>query len=1133
MLKSIAPTDSLGASTSFSQHRFLTLACLSVFSLAFAPSLHSQVATGDILGKVTDSTGAVVPGATVRVENVGTHQIRTFQSGGTGEYIFSLLQPGTYEVTITSPNYKTFDTANVVVSASDRVRIDAALQVGSVQERVEVTSTPTSLQTDSTTVGSTITEKTLLDAPLNGRNFIGLVQVQAGVNAGSPNSLSSGSNIVDRRQSSSVSANGQEELFNNNQLDGLDNNSRAIGTLLIRPSVEAIGEVRTDINLYTAETGRTGGASINVITKAGVNQFHGSAYEFFRNDITDARNFFATASLLTHKPEQRQNQYGASFSGPIFRNRTFFFVDYEGLRSINGNNSVYTSTVPTLAEQAAPGTLQDIVIPYSPTHATTNIVLPAASLDPTALAYFKLFPKPNQFGPNTAAYAGGPTGVVNNFVFNPSASLYSSLGDVRIDHHFSEKDTLFGRYSYNRTQAFTPPYLPAVNGVQAGGNVSGTLPGNNITTAHNGQFGYTHVFTPSLLLELRTGYTYFNLDATPLNYGQNLNNQAPYLIPNANGCSVCSGLATLSIVGYAGLGDTISQPFYDQEHNTQFAGALTYSKGRHTFKAGAALIRRNFSFQLPIYPKGLFIFAPTVVAPSAANMAGTFVPTLQKLLTGTGYVTMRQAFNAKPYDRTYEPSFYFQDDWRVRDNLTLNLGLRYDVYTKPNEKNGNNANFNLATLSIIENATGGLQNTYHDFSPRFGFDATIAPGTVLRGGFGLTFFPGDSNNSLVLNVPPFGFNSGTVFHAGPLSTTGIGPVTVQPITTLSGGLTSKNLRQTDSYLEQFNLLLQKEYRGTVFTAGYVAELGRHIVDSSPNIDLPDPTIPGPTGAASPLRYATQLPAVNTIDIFSNFGDSSYNSAQFSIERRISRGLTVNVNYTYAHNLDDILQVFSGDNLGSNGFGLQPFNVGRADYGNSPLDIKQRFAGFFSYDIPTGKSGSGFYKAFASGFRLNGLGFWQYGAPFTVTDSTTQANGLARINLTTITADKPNVVGPYNTGGGLSHFFNTSAFAGQTIGTPGNEARNQLLGPHLRRGDLSLFKTIPVREGIKLELRAECFNFTNTPNFAQPNAVISGYGPATPGQLTGAPTVANGFGSITQTAFGYSGRQFQFAGRFNF
>ena len=204
----------------------------------------------------------------------------------------------------------------------------------------------------------------------------------------------------------------------------------------------------------------------------------------------------------------------------------------------------------------------------------------------------------------------------------------------------------------------------------------------------------------------------------------------------------------------------------------------------------------------------------------------------------------------------------------------------------------------------------------------------------MRGGFGLTFFPGDSNNSLVLNDPPVGFNSGTIFHPGPLSVQGIGPVSVQSTATasLSGGLLTKNLRQTDSYLEQFYLLLQKEYRGTVLTAGYVAELGRHIVDSSPNIDLPDAQGPVAAGTAAPAyRYAAELPNVNTIDLFGNFGASSYNSAQVSVERRITHGLTANVNYTYVHNLDDILQVFSGDGLGLNGFGLQPFNVGKADY----------------------------------------------------------------------------------------------------------------------------------------------------------------------------------------------------------
>ena len=321
--------------------------------------------------------------------------------------------------------------------------------------------------------------------------------------------------------------------------------------------------------------------------------------------------------------------------------------------------------------------------------------------------------------------------------------------------------------------------------------------------------------------------------------------------------------------------------------------------------------------------------------------------------------------------------------------------------------------------------------------------------------------------------------------------------------------------------------------GTVFTAGYVAELGRHIVDSSPNVDLPDHLrcqvadrqhrpagIPLRRAGAEYYRHQLlrQLRRLHpTIP------------CKLSAERRTSHGLTANVNYTYAHNLDDVLQVFSGDGLGSNGFGLQPFKVGTRRLRQFPARHRSSALPVFSATTsqPVSQART-LYKAVTSGFRLNGLGFWQTGAPFTVTDATTQANGLARINLTTITADKPNVVAHANVGGGsLTQFFNTSAFAAQPIGTPGNEARNQVYGPHLRRGDLSLFKTVPIREGVNLELRAECFNFTNTPNFAQPNAVISAYG------STGVPLTTNGFGTITSTAYGYSGRQFQFAGRFTF
>ena len=1067
------------------------LGCATV--LCAAPLL-AQVATGDILGSVTDNSGSVVAGASVRIENAGTHETRTFTTKANGEYVFSALQPGTYTLNVTAPSFKAFTTANIVVSASDRVRIDSPLQAGNVTETVEVDATPTSLQTDSTTVGSTITEKTLLDAPLNGRNYIGLVQLQAGVNGGSQTSLLNGSNQADRRLSSSVSANGQQEIFNNNLVDGLDNNDRFFGAPMLRPSVEAIAEVRTDINLYTAEVGRTGGAAINVITRSGANQIHGSAYEFFRNDLTDARNFFARTSVLSHKPELRQNQFGGSLSGPILRDKTFFFVDYEGFRRIDGNNSVFVTTVPTVAEQATPGYFGDILNPFTRTPVPN---ISAAAIDPTALGYFKLFPRPNQ------------AGAVNNFLYNSTASLNSDIGDLRIDHHFRASDSLFGRYSYNRTNAFSPPSFPGANGVAAGGALTGN--GYNTVIAHNGQLGYTHIFTPSLLMELKAGYTLFNLTTTTLNQGHNYNDQAPYLVPNANECAECSGLATMDLVGYGALGDSVTEPGTTLEHVSQFAGSVSYVHGRQTFKMGASLIRRNLSSASPIYPKGLYIFSP-VVAPATA----TYVPSLVNFLTGAPYSVLRQAFITKPYDRSWEPSGFFQDDWRATDRLTFNLGLRYDLFTKFNDKNNNFSNFDLGSLTLIDNATGGIKNDYHDFSPRFGFDATIAPGTVLRGGFGLTFFVSDSTNTSVLNNPPLGFNSTSVSRT-PISTTGAPAVVVQSTATanLSGALISRGLNQPDGYLEQFNLLLQKEYRGTVFTAGYVAELGRHIFDQIPNIDLPAPA-PGATPPA--LVYAAQLPRVTSIDYVGNFGASSYNSFQTSLERRVTHGLTANINYTYAHNLDDVFQIFDGDgSVTTAGFGNLPSQVSTYDYGNSPIDLKSRIAGFFSYDIPFGKSGSHLYKAVAGGLRFNGVGFWQTGTPFTVTSAVTQANGLAYINLPFVTSDKPNVVGPIAGNHSLSQFFNTSAFAQQAVGTAGNERRNQVFGPNLRRGDLSLFKTIPIREAVHLELRAECFNSTNPPNFAQPNPVLGNAA----------------FGSITSTVFNYSGRQFQFAGRFSF
>ena len=1124
MIRSVALPACSSPRTPLGRRKRLTplFACLAAcMFLLVTASARAQVATGDILGTVEDASGAVVAGASVRIENAGTHEVRTAITKGTGEYTFSALQPGTYIVTVTSSSFRTYKASNVVVLASDRVRIDAKMQAGTVDEQVDVTATPSALQTDSTTVGNTITEKTLLDVPLNGRNVYGLIQLQAGVSSGSTASLASGDNATDRRLPSGIAANGQQEIYNNNLVDGLDNNERATGIVILRPSVEAIAEVRTDINLYNAEVGRTGGAVINVITKSGVNQFHGSAYEFFRNDITDSRNFFSAPTL--HKPELRQNQFGGSISGPIRRDRTFFFADYEGFRRIDGTNTVYYSVVPTLAEEQTPGYLGDITNPFT---GMALASIPTASLDPTSVSYLKTYPAPNVAG----AAAGTP-----NFIYNPAATLYQNIGDVRIDHHFSASDTLFARYSYNRVNAFTPAEFPSVNGVTSSGNLQGI--GGDDEYIHNGQLSYTHIFSPSLLMEAKAGYTLFNDFVTTINQGTNFNTGGPYNIPNANQCilQVCSGLAAVYPIGYGPLGDSLVAPSFLTDHNTQFTGSLTYTRGRHTFKAGGTLIRRNFTFEGNIYPKGIAEFLPTVVLPSAANPAGVYQPSLQHFLLGAPYISVRTLFNVKPYDRLWEPSGFFQDDWRATDHLTLNLGIRYDVFTKSNQKGNSFSNFNLSTLSIVQNATGGIQNNFKDISPRFGFDSDFGHGRVLRGGFGLTFFPGASNSSLVLTNPPVGFSSGNVINVTPLSVTGVPPVTVQSTATsaLAGSLISEPANFPDSYLEQFNLLLQQEYHGFVFTAGYVAELGRHLIDQVPNDDIPAPNGPYPNNvAAAPpaLVYAAQLPKVTTINYYGAFGSSSYNSLQLSADRRIAHGLTANVNYTLSHNLDDTIEVFDGDTQSIYGFGDLPSQIGTYDYGNSDLDLRSRFAGYFSYDLPFGKSGSRLYKGALGGLRFNGIGFWQTGSAFTITSQVANANSLASINLPTITIDRPDVIhkaaisGAIGTGG---TFFDPTAFAEQPYGTVGDERRNQLFGPHLRRGDLSLFKTIPIHESLQLELRAECIDFTNTPNFAKPGTNITGE------SATGVPTTAGGFGQVTSTLFGFVGRQFQFAGRFSF
>lgn len=1034
--------------------------------LFFAPSTHAQLNTGDILGTITDPSGAVLPQATVTLTNKETHETRTTTASGTGEYVFSLLQNGHYAISAAASGFKKVTLGDVALSAGDRLRANIAMVLGDNTQNVEVTAAPPSLETDSSAISTVVTEKQVQDLPLNGRNFVQLAQLAAGANEATPGAIANGTRPDDRRQTAAVSVNAQSDTLNNQLVDGLDNNEATVGTIGVRPSVEAIAEFRVQTNLYPAEAGKTPGAVINLITKAGANSFHGSAYEFLRNDIFDGRDFFATVG---NKPKYRQNQFGASLGGPVRRNKTFFFGDYEGLRIVQGTTTV--STVPTAFEQQNPGNLSDIGGP----------VIPTAQLNPIALKYFALYPKPNLQGP------------ANNFTYSPNASQFSHTYDGRVDQHFSDRDNFFARYTYNKVDTSTPSGLPRVNGIDPGGPVS--YPGEANQSAQQILLNHVHVFSPSVVMELKAGFTRINNASFPLNYGKYF--ARDFGIINANIDQLTSALTNVSITGYAGFGDSTYLPLVDLDNTFQYAGSLTQTKGSHTLKYGAILIRRQVENAQSTSGAGSFSFN---TQPSRFALAN--------FLQGNSYGVNRIAQLGPRYLRNWEPSVFAQDDWRVTKLLTVNLGLRYDVMTPDTEAHGNISNFDPATGSVLVagvngvSSTAGVKTDYKSLAPRIGFAANIRPGTVLRGGFGLVFFRDNTGPSVPFANPPYV----TTYSPNPLSVSLSTPFPIpsaQSTTSLSGALRGLQLDYRNSYVQQINFNVEQAFRGTVVTAGYVGSLGRHL-RISPDLDLAPP---GLTSFVTRRPYYSQLPNVTSLPNIQSNGYNNYHSLQATVQRRLSKGFTANANYTWAHAIGDTVGFSQGGLYSS----VLPYQTGSIERGNSDLDIRQRFAMMLTWALPFGTSLHGWRGGVGKGWQLNAIDVWQTGFPFSVSNSGPQSN-------TGIGSDRPNQVASAELDNPSIHrWFNPAAFQPQGFGTVGSAARNSVYGPHFRHFDVSLFKDFRLTEALRLQARAEAYNLTNTPNFGQPSATLG----------------TASYTTISATRSGSTPRQLQFALRLAF
>lgn len=1093
----------------------------------------SQVTTADVLGTVSDATGAIIPGAKVTLKNLGTGVTATTQSNETGNYLFTLLGPGHYSVTIEASGFKRAVFADVTLAAGDRSREDGKLELGAAEETVEVTSTAPLLQTDSSSVTSVVTEKSVQDLPLNGRNFVNLVTLQPGVTAGQNNAISSGNRPDDRRAASTISANGMMDLYNNQMIEGMDNNERQSGFIAVRPSIDAIAEVKVDTNSFSAEVGRSAGAVVNIITKSGTNNIHGTAYNFFRNDIFDSREYFTRTGVVA-KPRYRQNQFGGSVGGPIVKGKTFFFGDAEDNRIVQGMSSGLL-TVPTVQENPnCPGNSSGT---YDFTDNSGTILTSSSALDAVGLAYLKMYPCPNTNGKATS----------NNYIANRNKTQYAFSADGRIDQNFKNGDVLFGRYSYNNVNTHMPGPFPAVQiageTIEPNGALS-QFPGLSITKAHNLQFNYVHQIRQNLILELKAGYTRIAIDSENLNSSSSISEKIGLVNVNTSSAPHTNGLMPLAFLsgGYAGPGDSYYLPIINTNNTFQYMGSLTYMKGSHTIKVGAQLTKRQLNYFQSSFPLGYVNFA----ASSAVGNA------MENLLLGVPYSYSRSNALFTPGYRTAEPAFYIQDDWHINQKLTVNAGLRWEAFTAFTEVHNKYANFMYPTLTLITASNSqhiGINTNYKNFGPRLGFSQSLWKNTVLRGGAAISYYPLPYQNQISVANPPYtastsctGYSCGNWWPTLPSSVP-------SSATNLAGNLSYEASNFNSAYVQQFNLMLQQQVGANVITLGGIGELGRHMYFLT-TANLPQPAGPytnvatnGP-GKTPSLVTASTLPKVSSITEYAPSATTNYYALQAVFARRFVKGMAFNANYTWAHGLSDAVSGGAGSLL----IGAVPSNV-HYDYGDSAVDIRHRLAASLNYQLPFGRNTHGILAAIEKGWESNIIWAWQTGTAFTIGDSfTNNPSGHTQINLPNVTTERPDTVSTnyHNKNGGIANWLNLSAWTPQQPGTAGNMKNLSLHGPHARRADMSIVRNIQAIDGVKVQFRVECYNISNTPNFNTPNSTISSWtagsmhdsthpitNPTANPNLTAVgllpgdvPNSGGGFGSITSSV--NTPRQLQFA-----
>ena len=1087
--------------------------------LLLSTSVWSQT-SGEITGKVADASGAVIPGAEVTATNVGTGAARTGVTSAAGIYRIPLLSPGAYSVKATLTGFKTAVREGITVTVGAVLHIDFALEVGALTETVTVTGEASLVNTEQGRVSTLVDTKKIVDMPLNGRNVYQLMNLAPGaVNT---------SNVVTEPGTgegglSSTSVNGGRINFNGFWLDGVSNKGLSGGTNL-DPSVDSIQEFRMETLNFSAEFGNSSGSVVNVISKSGTNRFHGTAYEFLRNDNLDAREFFDD-----DKPEFKRNQFGFTIGGPLRKNSTFFFGSYEGTRIRTGQSELESFESPQWGNYvkqyghpvgkflynnfAAPAvtSITETVGEYL----VNNLGLASgsqASVDAFLGATFG--------SPAGALSAGAPMTGETSF-FTPDTTDANQFS-IRLDQEWREgKDKIFGRYYINKSEGPVVDPRPAFNS-----------PSN--AESHQVSISQTHVFSPRVLNEFRFGLNRGVLDIAAGTPG------VPLIVENATG--------TARFGAYNGY----PQSFH--ENVFHYSDVVSISKGSHGIKAGVEVRRNQENSEFNVGRPSYYFYNLVYLAlDDPYYEIGGVDP---HIVDGTRRSELSSNFRGW---RNTEMGFFFNDDWKIKPTLTLNLGVRFDLYTRLKEVQGRATRYDLSDgANIFEALRRGDFATadalsagdHNNFAPRIGF--AWDPGgngkMSIRGGFGVAYQSGVYNplaNSR-WNPPYYSFNLicdvcgrprenilyGPQQAGQPVTATGANPNPGARLfegniiaydgsnnnTTFLTGIPNPEMR--DPYVMSYFVGIQQELmRDVTLEVNYVGTGGRKIIRAE-NFNR---FVGDRIGAASPNGEFAGSSALNRVN--PNFGamrfwensvNSSYNALQSQVMKRFSKGYALTGSYTWSKSLDVRSTWHSGattTNLGQEGYSTDVTNQA-IDRGRSIFDARHRFVLSYQWDLPLLSNSSGVVQAILGGWQLVGIVSLQAGQPFTPFSSLSFPAG-GDFNADGTNNDRPNTPssgnsvesdrtswvntnsGPFNIATTSSSGIPTTAekvayFGRPVAGTNGTLGRNTFEGPGFSNSDFSIFKNFRLgfSEDAKLQFRFEFFNILNRPNFFQPEPQIN-------------------------------------------